>query len=253
MRLLLTNDDGIFAPGLRALALALQKDHEIIVCAPDRECSGVSHSFTFLSPIRLKQVELEGVNAPSYSVSGMPVDCVKLGTVNLMDKAPDMVVSGVNHGGNLGTDVLYSGTVSAAMEAAILGINALAVSCVGFPAQHFETSARLAASLLDKLHGLKAPAGTVFNLNVPDLPEREVKGLKLATIGNMEYDNLYEKRLDPRGNEYYWLSDSLIENPKLQEGSDIYWMDEGYATLTPIMYDLTNHAYLKTLQTHFPS
>ncbi len=243
MKLLLSNDDGVFAEGLRALAAELSKSHEIMISAPDRERSAVSRAMTLNEPLRAQKVRLEGLpDIPAYSVSGTPVDCVRLALGNLFPK-PDMIVSGINHGPNLGTDVLYSGTVAAAHEAALLGYQAIAISGMSYLTEHIDTAARIAAIAVKYVTHHPMQFGTVLNINVPALPFKELKGVKYAPLCVEEYALKFVEREDPFGRKYYWTPRGCYT---CTDGMDVddRWAREGYVTLTPVTYDLTHYARL---------
>lgn len=250
MRILVTNDDGVRAPGIAALARALAKQHDVTIVAPASEMSGVGHGFTFLTPLMSERVdnELGFVDMRAYAVTGTPVDCVKLGCFHLGEECPDIVFSGINRGPNLGTDVLYSGTASAALEAAILGIPAVAVSCASFAPVHYETAAQCALDVLQYLGDHPLPEWTMLNLNVPDVPYDQVRGIVPARLALRRYENRYDKRINPHGRHYFWLSDALT--PELGADTDERWEHEGFATLTPVGIDLTRVAYLEKMQSH---
>lgn len=246
MKLLISNDDGVFASGIRALATELNKHHEIYVSAPDRERSAVSRAMTLAEPLRAKKTQIEGLpDVPAYAVSGTPVDCVRLALGNLFP-APDIVVSGINHGPNLGTDVLYSGTVAAAHEAALLGYQAIAVSCMSHKAEHIETAARIAAFAVEYVQQHPLSFGTVLNVNVPAVPFEELKGIKVTPLAIEEYALEYIERKDPFGRPYYWTPRGCIT---CSEGKDVddRWAREGYVTLTPITYDLTQYSRIQEM------
>lgn len=245
MKILVTNDDGIRAEGIHTLARELSKYHDVQVYAPANEMSGVSHSFTFFTPLRAIPMEYD---FSAHAITGTPVDCVKLGTF-LMGEMPDMIVSGINRGSNLATAVLYSGTVSAAMEGALMQIPSLAVSCDGHGgSMHYETSAKFAVKAIEYMKRHPLPAYTMLNLNVPNLSFDEVKGMKATSMGLCCYSNNYDRRTDPRGAEYYWLDDEPYETH--DEQSDLYWHKLGYATLTPVSHDMTSHQYLDDMLQH---
>ena len=189
MKILLSNDDGVFATGIRALAAELSKKNEIYVSAPDSERSAVSRAMTLFSPIRARKTTIKGLpDISAYAVSGTPVDCVRLALGNLFPK-PDLVVSGINHGPNLGTDVLYSGTVAAAHEAALLGYQSIAISCRSYDAENVETAARVAAIAVEYVSAHPMAFGTLLNVNVPNLTFEELKGVKVAplSVSNMRW------------------------------------------------------------------
>ncbi len=247
MKLLLSNDDGVFANGIRALAAQLSKSHEIFVSAPDRERSSVSRAMTMNDPLRAYPVVLEGLpDIPVYAVNGTPVDCVRLALGNLFP-APDIVVSGINHGKNLGTDVLYSGTVAAAHEAALLGYQAIAISGLSCEGEHMDTAARIAATAVEYISRNPMQFGMVLNINVPALPFEELKGIKVTQLCVEEYALKYVEREDPFGRKYYWLPCGRNTNSDGMDMDD-RWVHEGYVTLTPLTYDLTHHTWLNDMR-----
>jgi len=246
--ILITNDDGIHAPGLLALKEAMEAVGRVLVVAPDSERSAMGHAITILNPLRAFEISRNGVLF-GLAVNGNPADCVKLAVHNLLSKPPKLVVSGINLGPNLGTNVLYSGTVSAATEGRILGIPSLAVSLRSYDAQSDFAPAgdyarRVAQLILE--HGL--PEGYLLNLNVPDLPAHKVKGLRLTRLARYRYRDWYDRRQDPRGRDYFWLTgkDAEVLNP----GPDVdaVAVEEGYASLTPLCYDLSCLEFLPKLQ-----
>ncbi len=245
MRILLSNDDGVFSEGIRALALALQDGNELYISAPDKQQSAASRSMTLYAPLRAKQVELPGIDAKAYAVSGTPVDCVRLAIGNLVPP-PDIVVSGVNHGPNQGTDVLYSGTVAAAHEAALLGYQAIAISVCAYHPMYMDTAARVAALCVPFMKAHPLAFGRLLNVNVPDVPFEKLKGWKKAPTCIEEYAVKYIERKDPMGVPYYWAPRERITNVCGQD-VDTRWTGEGYAVLTPLMYDLTDYAALEAL------
>lgn len=246
MKLLLSNDDGVFAEGLHALAAELGKTHEIMISAPDRERSSVSRAMTLNDPLRAKKVRLDGLpDVIAYAVSGTPVDCVRLALGNLFPK-PDMIVSGINHGPNLGTDVLYSGTVAAAHEAALLGYQAIAVSGLSFLAEHMDTAARVAAHAVSYVAQNPLEFGMLLNVNVPALPYAELKGVKVAPLCVEDYALKYIEREDPFGRKYYWIPCGCNTRSNDMDVDD-RWAHEGYVTLTPVTYDLTHYPRLRQM------
>ena len=246
MKLLLSNDDGVYAEGLRALAAELGKTHEIMISAPDRERSSVSRAMTLNDPLRARKVRLDGLaGVTAYAVSGTPVDCIRLALGNLFPK-PDMIVSGINHGPNLGTDVLYSGTVAAAHEAALLGYQAIAVSGLSFLAEHADTAARIAAFAVGYIAKHPLEFGMLLNVNVPAVSFDELKGVKIAPLCIEEYALKYIERVDPNGTKYYWAPRGCNT---CSSGMDVdgRWAREGYVTLTPVTYDLTHYSRLSEM------
>ena len=248
LRILVTNDDGIHAPGIFALKRALDEaGHKVTVCAPDRPRSASGHSITLHKPLRLHEIALPD-GTIGYGASGTPADCVTLGVLDVLDNAVDLVVSGINHGPNLGWDVTYSGTVSAAMEAIIIGVPAFALSVASYAKEvHWDPAAHFAVKLAAQLAQHRLPPATLLNVNVPDLPESEIRGVRVTTQGDRQYVDRLEKRHDPLGRPYYWLG-GKIHDKEAAEGTDVKAVGEGYISVTPIHLDLTAHAFLPDLR-----
>ncbi len=242
MRILVTNDDGYLAGGLRILADAARRLGSVSIVAPDREQSATSHSLTLHNPLRVRQTD-EGVHV----VDGTPTDCVVLAIGELLPERPDFVLSGVNHGPNLGDDVLYSGTVAAAMEATILGIPALAISYTGRDAESIEKWFDILSRLLDQLLTRSdLPRETLFNVNLPAVPPSEVAGIKITTLGRRAYVGSLTRAADPNGREYFWIGggESTWWGG---EDSDFRAIHEGYVSVTPLHLDLTNYQLLEEI------
>ncbi|MCK2184468.1 5'/3'-nucleotidase SurE [Halomonas getboli] len=233
-RLLLSNDDGVHAPGLRALHDALAPHARLRVVAPDRDKSGASNSLTLTRPLALSTLD-NGF----YSVDGTPADCVYLGVNGVWEERPDLVISGINHGGNLGDDVLYSGTVAAAMEGRNLGMSAIAMSLVGH--RYFETAGRVAASLVGAADRLSLPPRSLLNVNVPDLPWEEIRGLRVTRLGYRGPAAEPLEVLDPRGRKRYWIA-AVGESADDGEDTDFAAVEAGFVSITPLQLDLTRHA-----------
>jgi 5'-nucleotidase len=248
LRILVTNDDGIHAPGIFALKQALDAaGHTVTVCAPDRPRSASGHSITLHKPLRLHEVALPD-GSIGHAASGTPADCVALGVLDVLDNDLDLVVSGINHGPNLGWDVTYSGTVSAAMEAVIIGVPAFAVSVASYAREiHWDGAARFAARLAARIGERRLPPAVLLNVNAPDLPEGQIRGVRVTTQGDRQYVDRLEKRHDPMGRPYYWLG-GKIHDKEAPEGSDVKAVGEGYISVTPIHLDLTAHAFLPALR-----
>ncbi len=238
MRILLSNDDGYFAPGLAVLADAIQKIAHIDVVAPERDRSGASNSLTLSRPLRL-QCAANGF----YYVDGTPTDCVHLAITGLLSQEPDMVISGINHGANLGDDVIYSGTVAAAMEGRFLGLPAIAVSLVGKSGGHFETAARVVLDLIVKLKSHPLPADTILNVNVPDIPYEQLAGFEATRLGHRHKAEPVIKSADPHGNAIYWVGPSGAE-ADAGAGTDFYAVRHHRVSVTPLLVDLTRHVTL---------
>jgi len=242
VRVLLSNDDGVHAAGLRALAAAFGQEDEVWVCAPDREQSASSHAISLHRPLRLLEV------APRwYAVDGTPTDAVYMGLhLVLRGLRPDVVVSGVNHGPNLGNDVLYSGTVAAAVEAALLGVSALAVSLAAPPPHDFEQAARFGAALARQVVERRPPAPLLLNVNVPAGP---VRGYRFVRLGRRTYGNEVVEKTDPRGRKYYWIGGEGGARNEDIPGSDCNTvLQERLASITPLHLDSTHGAVLQELR-----
>ncbi len=248
LRVLVTNDDGIHAPGIFALKQGLERaGHRVTVCAPDRPRSASGHAITLHKPLRIKEVALPD-GSIGYAGSGTPADCATLGLLEVMKNECDIVVSGINHGPNLGWDVTYSGTVSAAMESVIIGFPAIAISVASYAENiHWDAAANFAARLAPMIAEKGLPPATLINVNSPDLPENEIKGVRLATQGDRQYVDRLEKRLDPMNKPYYWLGGKLHDK-EAPDGSDVRAVGDGYIAVTPIHLDLTSHAFLRDLR-----
>lgn len=272
MKLLISNDDGIFAPGIRALANTLsQAGHQVTVVCPDRERSATGHGLTLHKPIRAEPVE--GMFHPgiqAWACSGTPSDCVKLALGALMETPPEVVLSGINQGSNLGTDILYSGTVSAAMEGVIEGIPAIALSLASFTCQDFQPAAEFAQSLLKTLTHYPLNMPMLLNVNVPAVAAEHIQGVVIARQGLKRYFDLFEKRIDPRGKTYYWLAGEVLESVDErpdgyqavtqhlrqlsafealdQVPADVEAIRDHYITMTPLQYNLTSLLGLPQLQ-----
>lgn len=245
MKILLTNDDGIFAPGIKVLANELSKSHEIYIVAPDTERSAAGHSITIHHPLRVKEHPEFGDNIKAWSVTGTPADCTKIALEAILTEYPDLIISGINNGANLGTDVLYSGTVSAAMEGAIHDITSIAMSINSFTNHHYLAAAKYVPKILDLINSSNLP-NILYNVNVPNLPYEEIKGIAVTRLGFRRYKNEFEERLDPRGKKYYWMAGTSVKIDQ-PEDSDLYKIEEGYVTLTPMHYDMTYDKYLDVL------
>ncbi|MGL5741076.1 MAG: 5'/3'-nucleotidase SurE [Legionella sp.] len=235
MRVLISNDDGVFAPGINVLAKELSTCVNIEVVAPDRNRSGASNSLTLSRPINVKKLE-NGY----YSVDGTPTDCVHLAVTGFLAPEIDMVVSGINDGGNLGDDILYSGTVAAAMEGRYLGLPALAISMVGENIQHYETAATIARQLVMQLSTHRLPSQTILNVNVPNLPLEQIKGLQVTRLGTRHGAEPIIKEHDPRGRAIYWIGLPGAE-ADAGTGTDFHAISEGYVSVTPLHLDMTNY------------
>lgn len=250
MKILITNDDGINAKGIRTLAKKLAKKHEIVIVAPREEKSAASHSISIHQPIRIKEEKIEGINCRAYSVVGTPADCTQIG-LGLLKEKVDIVISGINRGYNLGTDILYSGTVSAAIEAAIYGVPAISVSMeVDFEKvdEDYEIAANWLVKILDKVDLTNIEKNTVLNLNVPNRLEEDIKGLKICKIGRSTYTISYTLLED---NEDKVYKQKGVRNKIEEKDSDLYYSSLGYVTLTPLHYDFTNFNLFEDIDKQF--
>jgi len=246
MKFLLTNDDGVYAPGLLALAQELRQAGEVYPVAPDRPRSATGHSITLHKPLRVSQVALAD-GSPAWASNGTPSDCVVLGASDLIGCRPDMVVSGINPGPNLGEDLTYSGTVSAAMEGTILGLPSFAVSVAGEGLLDFRAAAKFAARLARAvaIHGL--PPDLFLNVNVPAIPEEEIRGAVITRQARRRYKGRLEKRIDPRGREYYWLGGEILNEGSLT-GTDAEAIQQNRISITPVHLDLTQHEFMEEMK-----
>lgn len=240
MNILVTNDDGIETEGIRQLSQALSEIGRVTVVAPQTEQSAVSRSITFRTPLRVEH-RYEPVQ-DSYAVTGTPSDCVFLAVHHLLENPPDLLVSGINTGPNLGDDVLYSGTVAGALEGALNGIRSIAISAGSHSGQRYDTAAAWLVEFL-KSQNLQLPPKTCLNINVPCVDLTELNGYRYTFQGHTHYAQRVVKRQDPWGREYYWLGGEVPAGQP-DEGSDISAVRDGYVSITPLGLDLTNHSYL---------
>ncbi|HWI41291.1 MAG TPA: 5'/3'-nucleotidase SurE [Verrucomicrobiae bacterium] len=243
MNILVTNDDGIHSRGIEALAVALEQAGAVAVVAPDREQSAIGHAITLHHPLRATRLRENW-----FSVSGTPTDCVNLGIHNLLGFRPDLVVSGINRGANLADDITYSGTVSAAMEAMLMGIPSMAVSLVtGGAGENYDAAASVACRIARAIGERGLPPDTFLNVNVPDLPEERLKPPLVTRQGKKAYQGAIVDNVDPRGNRYYWIGSiepSFLPIP----GCDHEAVAEGHVSITPLHVDLTNYAAMEALR-----
>lgn len=252
MLILAVNDDGVHSRGLRDLTASLATLGTVYVTAPSGERSAVAHALTMRQPIIVEEVEMPGAER-AWSIDGTPADCIKLGLEVLLEgRVPDVVVSGINSGPNLGTDVLYSGTVSAAMEGVIAGLPSMAVSLAGWGAQDYSVAASFAAKLCSRLatSGRDVLERTLLNVNVPPIPEGQIKGVKITRLGEMKYTNVFDRRVDPRGRTYFWMAGTLDESCLAEDGEscDTWAVRNDYISVTPIRFDFTAHSAIALLE-----
>jgi len=245
MLTLLTNDDGIFAPGLAALERALRRLGDVCVVAPSTEQSGVGHAITFLTPLTAKEV-FDGQRSRGWAVDGSPADAVKLGISEFCPRRPDLVVSGINSGLNAGINVLYSGTVAAAIEGAFFGITSIAVSLEWDEHADYARAAEIAVEVLAGLLARRPPQGSLYNINIPTRALRGAPDLRVVPMSIARYGEAFERRVDPRGRSYYWATNDPPPPPSPHE-SDVTALAAGKVTLTPLDYDLTHRGSLDAL------
>ncbi len=257
LNLLISNDDGIFALGLRTLANTLAKaGHKITVVCPDRERSATGHGLTLHRPIRAEIVDaIFDPRVIAWSCSGTPADCVKFALSAVLEDRPDLVLSGINHGSNLGSDVLYSGTVSAAMEGALEGITSIAISLASYTGENFQPAADFAVCLISQLSENPLPKPSLLNVNVPPVSTDRIAGVAIARQGLRRYIETFQKRFDPRGKSYYWLAGEVIEDIEQPEDlhlgrpipTDVEAISSNYITIVPLQYNLTDSSCIDDL------
>ena len=250
MNILLTNDDGVHSPGIEKLAKHLQDEHQLWIVAPSGERSASGHSITMNLPLFAKKINLAGLkDIPAYKVSGTPADSVKLALRSIIKEKIDLVVSGINLGSNLGSDIFCSGTTSAALEAAVLGLKGLAVSLEmkDISSMDYLPDAAKCVEIFLSQIDVEKDVRQVINMNIPAIPFDKIKGFRFGRQGEMQYDEKYEKRTDPRGREYYWLSGGFVGDREGNE-TDSNILSEGYIALTPLKCDLTDFEHMKSLE-----
>ncbi|MEJ2098213.1 MAG: 5'/3'-nucleotidase SurE [Deltaproteobacteria bacterium] len=246
MRILLCNDDGVHADGLWALHERLSARHSVLVVAPDRERTAASHAITLHVPIRINPVSVNG-RGKAFAVSGTPADCIKLALTELMQDRPDLVISGINPGANLGVDINYSGTFAAAKEAAFFGITALAVSLAKRKPRHYSQAAGFVSNFAELLMQKGLPGGTLLNINIPDLPAKQMRGVKVCKQYIRHLGEPLEKRKDPRDGVYYWYG----KNSQIQEADsnlDAAAIQQNYISITPVKCDMTDYQLMDDLR-----
>jgi len=246
VQILLTNDDCIHAPGLRALERELERIGDVEVVAPAVEQSGVSHSVTFLTPLVVKEL-FDGPRRRGWAVEGSPADCVKLGLFELCPQRPELVVSGINGGLNAGINVLYSGTVAAAIEGAFFGLTSIAISLEYDEHAQFDKAARIARELIEQVLANQGPQPQLYNINIPTAALIGPSQLRIVPMGVERYGEHFEKRTDPRGRSYYWATSDPPPSPGAKE-TDLTALQKGYITLSPLQYDLTRHDALAVMR-----
>lgn len=250
MRILITNDDGVQAEGIKALAREFERDNEIFIVAPDKQRSAAGHSITISRPIIVREVKLGGITSKAFEIDGTPADCVRIGAGILSKEKFDVVISGINYGTNLGSDVIYSGTVSAAIEGSVYKIPSFAVSMdmVG-GIKEYEVAAKFARKIIFQAMANNIGSEVVLNINVPSIPIGEIKGINVSMLGNSIYTNSYSEALQSGGGKGYRISGALVQNDK--EDTDVFNYNKGWVTVTPLHYDLTNFKLLKAVDSWF--
>ena len=247
--ILVTNDDGIDSPGIYALAKAMKELGDVVVAAPDRQQSAVGHALTVAQPLRITKFKRHKMIG--HAINGTPADCVKLAISAILKRKPDLVISGINHGQNTSVNILYSGTVSAATEGMLLKIPSIAISLASYDLQSdCSIAARYAKLAASKLLKNPLEPGTLLNINVPALPEEQIKGVKITHHSDSCWDDFYEKRIDPFGRDYYWFSGIYKINDNTIAADDVA-INEGYVSITPIHFDFTNYNEMKKLESIF--
>jgi 5'-nucleotidase len=244
--ILITNDDGIIAPGIKALVEAAKPFAQIVVVAPDKPQSGMGHAITIGTPLRLHKVDMfDGIDA--YQCSGTPVDCVKLAVDKVLHKKPDLCLSGINHGANHSINIIYSGTMSAAMEAAIEDIPSVGFSLCDYSfTANFEASKKIVEKIIPLVLGKKLPPHFLLNVNIPAIPFAKIKGIKICQQANAKYQEDFDMRTDPHGKKYYWITGKFVNKDKSKE-TDVWAIEHNYVSMVPVQYDLTNYTLKKQL------
>lgn len=245
MRILLTNDDGFYAKGIKQLKDVLKDDNDVCVVAPDRERSATSHSLTLDFPLRINKKGEE-----EYTVDGTPTDCVLVAVHGLMKgNLPELIISGINHGANMGEDITYSGTVAAAFEGTILGIRSISISLVGKEDLLFDAAKIFIKGFVKSLKNFMLSPGTLVNINVPNLPPSEIKGIAITKLGKRIYRDDIIRHIDPRGKYYYWIGGDIPTWEKIH-GTDFEAIEEGKISVTPLHLDLTHYKEVENMRKH---
>lgn len=245
--ILVTNDDGITSPGIRTLIEAVESLGKVVVVAPDSPQSGKGHAITLGFPLRLNQVDIFG-DIEAWTCSGTPVDCVKLARDKILERAPDICVSGINHGANHSINIIYSGTMSAAMEAAIEGIPSVGFSYLNYDYEaDMSTCGEVAHIVTKKMLSTELPKHTLFNVNIPDVEAKDYKGIRITRQANAKWVEEFDERRDPHGKKYYWLTGEF-KNQDAGNDTDVWALENGYTSLVPVQFDLTDYRLMKKLE-----
>lgn len=245
--ILITNDDGINAPGIQALYQVLKDQFNVMIVAPDKQMSAVGHAITIHSPLRVKEYFQDG-KCIGYSTSGTPADCVKLALRSLLEEPPSAILSGINHGSNTSTSIMYSGTVSAATEGTFLGIPSVALSLCTYGAPDFSYASKIALKMANLAVENSIPKGVLLNVNIPAVEEKEIAGIKVTRMGNSIWDDVFEHRKDPAQQSYYWLTGKLMIVDDADDQDEIA-VNQNFVSVTPIQFDLTSYKFLDELKT----
>jgi len=248
LNILISNDDGIYSRGLYELAKRMIAFGKVTVVAPDKEQSATGHAITLHRPLRCRKIKLYDLDIDAWWVNGTPTDCVKLGVETLLAEDPDLIISGINDGENLGTDIIYSGTVSAAIEGSIFNIPAIAVSYAKHGEADFSLAAEIAYDVINQVLKFNAGDCLLLNINIPEIKNKsDLKGIRITRLGVKKYNNSFKEYTDPRGNSYYWLAGELIDG-ELGEDTDIYAIRNGFVSITPLNIDLTGYKDINMLK-----
>ncbi len=245
-KILISNDDGIDAPGIYALANEMKKLGDVVVAAPDKQQSAVGHAITMNYPLRATKFYKNG-KFFGYAIDGTPADAVKLAVSSLLREKPDILISGINHGANTAISVIYSGTVSAATEGTILGIPSIAVSLTTYGPPDFRYAAKVAKRIATSVLKKGLPQGTLLNVNVPPVPEKEIQGIKVTRQSKAKWNDWFEVRKDPNNKKYFWLTGRLGTEEKKKD-TDLYAIENNFVSVTPIQYDLTDYSTLNNIK-----
>ncbi len=250
MNIILTNDDGIYSPGILELKKEMVSIGDVTVVAPDVQKSGVGHSITFSHPLRVRDIYSDSNgDFIGYAIDGSPADCVKLAVREITKEKSDLLVSGINIGANVGINVLYSGTVAAAIEGALLGIPSVAISLeISEASSDVKGAAETAKDIINIIIKKELPRGTLLNVNIPHIPKDKIKGVKITRQFSGDFEEHYEKRTDPRGIAYYWLAGTGWPKEDVV-GTDMHALKDGYISITPLRYELTDNSYFENVMT----
>ena len=253
MNILISNDDGILSNGIRALIEALSPNYDVYVVAPDRERSAAGHSLTLQSPLRVEEVDPKYGAKRCWMTTGTPTDCIKLAVNAILseEEQPDLIISGINHGPNVGADILYSGTVSCAIEGALIGIPGIATSLASFRNEYadFKNAGEIIAQLVKRLDNFKIPPKTILNINIPALEKEDIAGIAITRMGKRIISDYYDKRIDPRGKVYYWAA-GIPATESDNENTDLAAIRNNMISITPITYDMTRMDIVQDLESN---